>query len=49
MTQKLLTQFAILSSASNTTFTSPVSPQFGQITSRANFSRLIQLGVRFFL
>jgi hypothetical protein len=33
----------------NTSFTSPVSPQFGKITSQANFSRLIQLGVRFFL
>ncbi len=30
----------------NTTFT---SPQFGLISSQANFSRLIQLGVRFFL
>jgi hypothetical protein len=30
----------------NTTFT---SPQFGLISSQANFSRLVQLGVRFFL
>lgn len=30
----------------NTTFT---SPQFGLISSQANFSRLIQLGIRFFL
>ncbi|MBI2689790.1 MAG: TonB-dependent receptor [Acidobacteria bacterium] len=33
-------------SGPNTTFT---SPQFGLISSQANFSRLIQLGVRFFL
>jgi hypothetical protein len=30
----------------NTTFT---NPQFGKINSQANFSRLIQLGVRFLL
>lgn len=30
----------------NTTFT---NPQFGLISSQANFSRLIQLGIRFFL
>lgn len=30
----------------NTTFT---NPQFGRINSQANFSRLVQLGVRFFL
>jgi hypothetical protein len=32
--------------APNTTFT---NPQFGRITSQANFSRMVQLGVRFFL
>ncbi|MDZ4799370.1 MAG: hypothetical protein SGI92_14495 [Bryobacteraceae bacterium] len=30
----------------NTTFTNPA---FGKITSQSNFSRLIQLGVRFYL
>lgn len=32
--------------APNTTYT---NPQFGKVTSQANFSRMVQLGVRFFL
>jgi hypothetical protein len=55
VTERIKAQFRAeaLNFTNTTLFNGPTTtfgtPQFGRITSQANFSRLVQLGVRFYL